>query len=184
MQIDPVEYNRLINTINKQEKEIRRLKNLLDFEEPKVSTSKHKKNINLDDPLEKWNCQHFIRYFRRLYKKAYDKEYMMQPSAYKLEAFKITHFWGRHKDLTKEQFKEFITWLFATANENYKIKMGLMTTDNQLENFKKSATKSEKDEYNIKETEKKLEDIADELPEADTTGEELKDKLRKTLGEK
>ena len=178
MQIDPVEYNRLIDTLNKQQKEIERLKNLLDFTDTKGSKSKHKKNINLDDPIKKWNCQHFIRYFRRLYKKAYDEEYTMQPSAYKLEAFKITHFWERHKDLTKEQFKELITWLFETANENYKIKMGLMTNDTQLENFKKSSTKNKKEEYNIEE---KIREATKDEPKLDISVEEVQEKLRKAV---
>lgn len=178
MNIDPVEYNRLINTINKQQKEIKKLKNLLDFEEPKTFKKKHKKNINLDDLINKWNCQHFIRYFLKLHKKAYQEDYPMQPTSYKLEAFKITHFWERHKDLTKEQFKEFITWLFETAAEDYKIKMWLITNDDQLKNFKKSATKNEKEEYNIEE---KIREATKDEPKSDISVEEVQEKLRRAV---
>ena len=178
MNIDPVEYNRLIDTLIKQQKEIKRLKNLLEFEEPKNFKKKHKKNITLDDPIEKWNCQHFIRYFLKLYKKAYEEDYLMPPSAWKLEAFKITHFWERHKDLTKEQFKEFITWLFATAAEDYIIKMFLITNDKQLENFKKSAAKNEKDVYNI---EKEIRKATKDEPKLDISVEEVQKKLRRAV---
>lgn len=181
IKIDPVEYDLLLHTLEKQQKELTRLKNHLDFEEPKGFNNKQRKDIDLSISVDKWNCQYFIRYFLQRYREAYEEDYTMQPSAWKLEAFKITHFWGRHKDLTKEQHKEFINWLFETANENYKIKMGLMTNDNQLENFKKSATKHKKDEYNI--TEKKIEEDIKKQPEVDMTAKELEEKMRKSLGD-
>jgi len=179
MQIDPIEYDLLLYTLEKQQKEIKRLRNRADFEEPKVFTTKNQKHIELSIPTDNWTCQHFIRYFLQRYRAAYGKNYSMQPSAFKLEAFKITHFWQRHKDLTKTQFKDMIDWLFETVNENYELKMGLMTNDKQLENFKKSATKNKKDEYNINEEE--LREAIKKQPKVDMTTKEVMEKLRKAI---
>jgi len=177
MQIDPIEYNLLLHTLEKQQKELKHLKNQLDFAEPKVFSTKNHKNMDLDIHVEEWNCQHFIRYFLKKYKEAYGETYTMQESAWKLEAFKITNFWKRNKNLSKEQFKDFIDFLFETANENYKIKMGLITSDDQLKNYKKFVSKREDNVYN------KVEDTKIEnLPKSQLSEKELKEKLRKSLG--
>jgi hypothetical protein len=186
MEIDPIEYNLLLHTLEQLQKENERLKNRLDFVEPKkelFENNNHKKNIDLNDPIEKWNCQHFIRYFLQQYKTAYKKDYIMQPSAWSLEAFKISAFWRRHPNLTKEKFKEIIDWLFETAAENYEIKMGLITSDNQLKNFENFCSKKGKGEYNKVETqEEELKKDVGEQQKVDITSEELKDKLKGSLG--
>jgi hypothetical protein len=185
MNIDPIEYNLLLHTLEQLQKEIERLKNRLDFVDPpkQIFENNHKKNIDLNDPIESWNCQHFIRYFLQQYKAAYKKDYSMQPSAWSLEAFKITAFWRRHSNLTKPQFKEMIEWLFETAAENFEIKMGLITSDNQLKNFENFRTKSGKGEYNKVETqEKELKKDVGEQTKVDITSKELKDKMKKSLG--
>lgn len=178
MQIDPIEYNLLLHTLEKQQKELKRLRNRTDFEEPKVFSIKNHKTIDLNILVEEWNCQHFIRYFLQKYKEAYGEIYIMESSAsFKLEAFKITNFWERNKNLSKEQFKDFIDFLFETANENYKIKMGLITNDNQLENYKNFVFKRENNVYN----ESKDTNIKN-LPKSNLTESELKEKLKKSLG--
>jgi len=178
MQIDPIEYNLLLHTLEKQQKELKRLKNQLDFEEPKVFSTKNHKDMDLNIHVEEWNCQHFIRYFLKKYKEAYGETYVMESSAsFRLEAFKITNFWKRNKNLSKEQFKDFIDFLFETANENYKIKMGLITSDDQLKNYKNFVSKRSERVYN------RIEDTKIEnLPKSQLSGEELKEKLKKSLG--
>ena len=178
MQIDPIEYNLLLYTLEKQQKELKRFENRLDFEKPKVFTTKGHKDMDLSILVEEWNCQHFIRYFLQKYKEAYGETYIMESSAsFKLEAFKITNFWKRNKNLSKEQFKDFIDFLFETANENYKIKMGLITNDEQLKNYKNFVSKRSERVYN------KVEDInIKNLPKSTLTEKELKEKLRKSLG--
>jgi len=178
MQIDPIEYNLLLHTLEKQQKELKRLKNQLDFEEPKVFSAKNHKNIDLSIRVEEWHCQHFIRYFLKKYKEAYGETYIMESSAsFRLEAFKITNFWKRNKNLSKEQFKDFIDFLFETANENYKIKMGLITSDDQLKNYKNFLSRRKDNVYNEVENN----DIKN-LPKSSLSENELKEKLRKSLG--
>jgi len=174
MQIDPIEYNLLLHTLEKQRKEIKRLENQLDFKEPKVFPIKNHKDMDLSILVNNWNCQHFIRYFLQKYKEAYGETYTMQESAWKLEAFKITNFWKRNEKLTKEQFKDFIDFLFETVSENYKLKMGLITNDDQLKNYKKFVSKrsdNKSDDVNVK-----------NLPRSSLSQEELKNKLKNSLG--
>jgi len=185
MNIDPVEYDLLLYTLQQLQKEVERLKNRLDFVDPpkQVFENNHKKNIDLNIPVEEWNCQHFIRYFLQQYKSAYKKDYSMMPSAWSLEAFKITAFWRRHSGLTKEQFKSMIEWLFETAAENFEIKMGLMTSDNQLKNFENFSSKGVQSKYNRAEIpEEELKKDIGEQTKTDITSNELKDKLKGSLG--
>lgn len=181
--IDPVEYSLLLFTLEKQQKEITKLKDYLDFMEPKFKKSKQSKNIDLSIPVKNWNCQHFIRYFLNLYQNGYGEIYLMEDYSWRLEAFKITKFWERYRKLSKYQYKDFIDYLFGTVSEKYKLKMGLITNDDQLENYKNYCNKQDKKVYN-EENNETVRKVVEDLPEIKEDTKETVEKLRRTFGSK
>jgi hypothetical protein len=182
MQIDPIEYSLLLYTLEKQQKEIIRLKNRLDFVEPKKELKKkNSKSMDLTVPVETWNCQHFIRYFLKCFQEAYGEVYLMESTAWRIGAFKITKFWERHPELTKPQYRDFIDYLFETVSENYKLKLGLITKDDQLKNYKDFCSKRGKIAYNAENGEG-FKRVDESLPEAGKNANETVERMRKTFG--
>ncbi len=94
--------------------------------------------INMNDPTDRWNTHHFIRFFQEQFQNKYNQNFAVRGAQWKAYALRIKQFRDCHKDIQDNYvYKEMIEWLFKHSfSKKFIASIPLITSDAMLYQWK------------------------------------------------